>query len=153
MADKTLWVLSFSKQELSRTQRTALEKLMNFCERSTTIPRATIIAGVEAALRKARDVQQADRARATVASILSRSKPPRPNTSREERKALEKLRKNEEIVILPADKGTSVVILDKEEYDRTAMDILQKAPFKKLQKDPTRRNENRVNDRLRREYY
>ena len=149
-ADKTLWVLNFSKQELSRTQRTALEKGMNFSERSTTIPRATIIAGVEAALRKARDVRQADRARATVASILSRSKPPRPNTSREERKALEELRKNKDIVILPADKGTSVVILDKEEYDRKAMDILQKAPFKKLQKDPTRRNENRVNDRLRR---
>ena len=40
-------------------------------------------------------------------------------------------------------------MLDKEEYDK-AMDILGKAPFKKLKKDPTNRNENRVNNRLKR---
>ena len=41
---------------------------------------------------------------------------PRFNTTRKERQALQQLKKNEDIVIKPADKGGAIVILNKEDY-------------------------------------
>ena len=55
---------------------------------------------------------------------------------------------NKEIVILPADKGNATVIPDTADYERKALDLLSHPPFRKVKRDPTRRNETRVNDRL-----
>ena len=148
--DKSRWVVNLSKHKLTATERKVLERGLNFSDCPNKIPRDSIVAAVESALQNCKDKQRAERARATVASILTTAKPPKSNTSKEERDAMNDLQKNEKIIILPADKGTATVILDKQDYEDKAMEILAKPPFKRLNKDPTKRNENRVNDRLRR---
>ena len=50
------------------------------------------------------------------AHTLRRAKPPKPNITNEEYRALKELRKNDQIVILKVDKGGATVILNKEEY-------------------------------------
>ena len=47
---------------------------------------------------------------------LQNSKPPKDNLSKDERKALKELQSDTSIVILPADKGRSIVILNHEDY-------------------------------------
>ena len=148
--NKTRWVLNFSKHNLTELERKALERGLNFSDCHSKIPRESIIAGVEAALRKCKDEKRAEKARSTIASLLATAKPPTPTTTKEERDALHSLSKDEGIVILPADKGNATVILDKDEYEQKAMEILAKPPFRKLKRDPTKRNESRVNDGLKR---
>ena len=147
---KSRWVLNFSKRNLTEPEWKTLERGLNFSDCPSKIPREGIVAGVEAALRKCNNEKRAEKARATIASVLATAKPPAHNTTKKERDALHSLSNDEDIVILPADKGKATVILDKEEYEQKAMDILTKPPFKKLNRDPTKRNENRVNNGLKR---
>ena len=150
LPDKSRWVLNLSKHRLTDTERTALERGFNFADTPKTIPKDNIVAGVEAALRKCNDEREAERARSAIANILRSAKPPKSTTTAKEHKAFRNLMDNECITILPADKGNATVVIDTDEYERKAEDILGKPPFKKIARNPTRRNEKRVNDGLKR---
>ena len=60
--------------------------------------------------------EEVDTIRAKVNFTLQTSKPPKDNLSKDERKALKVLESDTSIVILPADKGQSTVILNREDY-------------------------------------
>ena len=115
---KEKWVLNFSTHELTEAERKALERGLNFSDCPSKIPRENIIAGVESALQKCKDKQGAEKARGAIASVLATAKPPKQTATKEERKAIQALRQNKNIVILPADKGKATVVLDKVEYDQ-----------------------------------
>ena len=128
-SEKKSWVLNFSKHELTEAEKSTLERGLNFSHCPSKIPRENIIAGVESALIKCKDKQKAERVRATVASVLNTTtRPQKSNTSKEEREALRTLQTNDQIIILPADKGNATVILDKDEYERKARDIYALTP-------------------------
>ena len=147
---KSNWIVNLSKHQLTDAEKSALERGLTFSEGPTRIPREEIIAGVEAALCECGDSNRAERARATVASMLSTTKPPKSNIPVEERQALKSLKENKQITILPSDKGRATVILDTEVYEEKAFQLLKNPPFREVQKDPTRRNETRVNNCLKR---
>ena len=63
---------------------------------------------------------------------------------------LKRLHKNEKIVILRADKGNSVVIVNKDDYMNGIMDVINdRSKFKKLSTDPTLTRENKLQRFLR----
>ena len=76
-----------------------------------------IIAAMEATSQKL-DQSTADALRLAFCGALQQAKPPKPNLSFHQRRALWELGKDESIVILHADKGRSTVILDREDYTR-----------------------------------
>ena len=147
---KGCWVMNLSKHQLTEAEEEVLRRGLNFAEAPRVIPRSEIIVGVEAALRKCKEEDKADRARATIAGILKRAPRPIPNVTPDERAAVTSLRKNTDITILPADKGNTTVIMDTTEYEEKVLAILSKNPFRQLNKDPTRTNERRVNETLKR---
>ncbi len=56
-----------------------------------------------------------------------------------EREAIKSLRADKDIMILPADKGRAVVVMDKKEYKEKANKLLSdEKTYKKEKKDPTR---------------
>ena len=59
------------------------------------------------------------------------------NITREERKALVELRKDKSKIILTADKGVSLVVMDREEYIRKAQELLDQPANKPIPNDPT----------------
>jgi len=64
------------------------------------------------------------------------AKPPVPNISKEEKLALDKLRKDTSIQILPADKGRATVIMDKDDYETRVKDMLEdEKTYGKLNRD------------------
>ena len=65
------------------------------------------------------------------------SKPPKENLPKDERKALKELQCDTLIVILPADKCRSTVILNREEYLEKCMVHINNGPYQLLKKDPT----------------
>ena len=65
------------------------------------------------------------------------------------RKIVKELSKRNDIVILKADKGRGVVILDRRKCSKKCSDILNTTQFQKLDKDPTKTMERKVQNILR----
>lgn len=86
-------------------------------------------------------IAEAESLRGEIVNILRKAKPPTPNISKEESRALDKLRKESSIQILPADKGRATVVMEsKEEYETKVTDMLKdEKTYEKLNKDPTPR--------------
>ena len=92
----------------------------------------------------------AEEARARIACLIKGAKIPKRNVSEEEWKAISSLRKDKDGVIIEVDKGNATVVMDSIDYDKKAMELIGKHPFKQLARDPTSKNEKRVNDLLKR---
>ncbi|KAH6931127.1 hypothetical protein HPB50_022271 [Hyalomma asiaticum] len=81
-----------------------------------------------------------DEARTRVVGVLSKLQRRRKVDPLlpEERRALKKLCDNERIVILPADKGNATVVLNKLDYEKKMLRMLEdKETYKPLNRDPT----------------
>ena len=102
--DKNKWVINLSSRPLTDAEVSLLEKGLNFAVTPTTIPATEIVAKVETAIRTL-DSEQADTIRRTVNSVLQRAEPPKPNITKEMHEALNNLKQDDSIMILPADKG------------------------------------------------
>ncbi|XP_072048616.1 uncharacterized protein [Amphiura filiformis] len=60
------------------------------------------------------------------------------NLSKDEKRALQDLKKDENIMILPADKGKSTVVLDKDTYEEKVNNMLNdEKTYQELKSDPT----------------
>ena len=76
---------------------------------------------------------------AEINGILRKGKMPKPNLNKEERIALNQLRKDKDRFILTVDKGFVMVVLDREDYNSKARDLLKTPAYKEIPKDPTNR--------------
>ena len=113
-----------------------LTKCFNLSITSKTLANKDMIATIEDAVKDL-EKEQADTIRAKVSLTLQNSKLPQDNLSRNERKALKGLQSDTSIVILPVDKGRSIVILNREAYFEKCMDHINNGPYQLLKKDPT----------------
>ena len=82
--------------------------------------------------------------RAEIKAAIKRSHPPRPNITREEQRALRELKKDDTRVILTADKGVCLVVLDKETYIEKAEELLKDKTYKTIPTDPTNKLKNKL---------
>ncbi|XP_046407443.1 uncharacterized protein LOC124172079 [Ischnura elegans] len=104
-----------------------------------------IITGVENALRKLRK-SEADEIREEVSHIIRKARPPRPNLTRAEREAICELRKIDDSLILPADKGNATVIISEEDYRKKVCGLLDDPTYKELNSDPTAKIQRNIKD-------
>ena len=63
--------------------------------------------------------------RGEIKAILKKTPPSKSNITKEEHQALRQLKKDENRMVLTADKGVSLVVLDKEDYIQKAEGLLQ----------------------------
>ena len=82
--------------------------------------------------------------RGEIKSILRNIQPPKPNLSKEEAKAIQEVKRDKEKIILTADKGVSMVVMDKEEYINKSEDLLKQHTYRELTTDPTNKYKNRL---------
>ena len=137
---KEKWIVNNSSRVLSEREKEVLSKGLNFSPAPTRIPIPEIIVAVEEGLRKVISTVDNDKnvARKTIIGVLSKTKIPATNITLEERKALKELKKDESIIILPADKGKATVILDRKEYDEKISAMLSDTKtYKGLKRDPS----------------
>ena len=109
-----------------------------------------IVAKIEGALSLCEDEGKAETARAAIANVIRNARQPKSNVRKSEWEALASLREDTTRVVLEADKGNATVVMDVVDYDRKVLEIIEKHPFKQLTRDPTRKNERRVNEGLKR---
>ncbi|XP_068716948.1 uncharacterized protein [Montipora capricornis] len=87
------WVLNISSKPLTDTEKSALQKGMNFAIAPKKIPTAEFVAAVEDSITKLLAEEKLT-VRARVSEVLSRAHPPTSNIPSSEMKALQDLRKD-----------------------------------------------------------
>ena len=80
---------------------------------------------------------KAEELRGEIKSVLKKIQAPKHNITGEERKAIDELRKYKTRIILTMDKGVSMVVMDRDDYNRKAEDILHQSAYKPIPNDPT----------------
>ena len=134
---KEKWVKNLSKRELSDTERNVLSKGAGFAVVPKQIPYNDYIIATERAC-KVLDKGQADALRGEITEILIEAEQPKSNPTKSETKAKHDLRNDESIVVLPADKGKCLVVMDKQEYIQKMEDKLKdQTTYKPINGDPS----------------
>ena len=145
---KQRWIKNLSSKELSELERRGLQHGLKFAVVPNRIPTAEIIASVEEGIFQLDDDDKR-LVRAEVSSILRRAKLPPKNMDSNVFKALLALRKDPERIILSADKGNCVVVMDKIEYREKALSLLSdKNTYTVLKSDPTGKTQRDLNAKL-----
>lgn len=112
------------------------------------MPILQLIVAIESGLSRVQGPAATD-ARNRIVGILRGSRPPSRNLSPDEAKALRNLREDNAILVLPADKGRAMVVLDRSDYDEKIHDLLSdEQTYVVLRRDLTQALERRMNKLL-----
>ena len=125
-----------SKCQLTASEKTVLNKGLNFATTIKQIPYLDLIAPIEEAALNIPQAQE-DELRWKVRQVLEKSKPPNPNITKEERLAIKSLQCDESIIILLANKGNATVVMDRVEYFNKLADLIENSGYCKVKKNPT----------------
>ena len=137
------WVMNLSKIPLTEAQENLLAHGPNLAITPRSPPIGEYIAVVEQTCQNLAQ-GEAEELRAEVKAVLKKCQPPKTNITKEEQKALRELKKGTNRVILTADKGTCLVVMDREEYIKKAEDLLKEDTYKILTEDPTNKQKNKL---------
>ena len=143
------WVINLSKTELTEVQKSVLSKGPNFAISPANVPNLDYITAIETMCSKLKEEDAAE-LRGEINVVLTKGKVPKPNLNKEERIALNQLRKDKDRIILTADKGVVMVVLDREDYNNKARDLLNTPAYKEIPKDPTNKIKAQLITKLRR---
>ena len=141
------WVRNLSNTPLTEVKTKVLAHGPNF----TVVPRCPPVGEYISAIEHAcNQLQQgkAEELRGEVKSILKKIQAPKHNITGEERKVIDELRKDKSRIILTADKGVSMVVMDRDDYNRKAEDIPHQSAYKPIPNDPTNKYKNKLNSLL-----
>ena len=86
----------------------------------------------------------ADELRGRIKTILKKAKTPRQNITKEERKAIGELKRDNNRLFLTADKGVALVVMDKEDYVQKARELLDQPTYRNISSDPTTKYKNKL---------
>ena len=112
------WVRNISSRPLDKTETQVLSYGLKHSVAPKHIPTEAIVSSVEAVLSRQRELSESakDNIRSRIASTIQSSSLTDSNLTKDERQALKRLKTDENIVILPADKGRVTVVMDKTDY-------------------------------------
>ena len=82
---------------------------------------------------------KAEELRGEIKSVMKRIHPTRSNITKGERKAIEELRKDNTKIVVTADKGVAMVVMDRDDYHQKADALLEESTYRPISNDPTNR--------------
>ena len=141
--EKEKWVINISSKPLTPDQEKLLAHGPNYAIVPKELPIAQYVAAVENACTKLEEGKE-EEFRVQVKSAIQKIKQPRPNLTRGERRAISELKKDESRMILTADKGVVLVVLNTEDYIKKAEDLLNQNTYRVLTSAPTMRLKNKM---------
>ena len=81
--------------------------------------------------------QDVEGLRADIIGLLRRAQVPKPNLNKAEVKAPAELKRDKDRIILTADKGVAMVVLDRENYTEKVENLLAQPAYRTKDRDPT----------------
>ena len=82
--------------------------------------------------------------RGEVKSLLRKNHNVKPNISREEHQVLREMKRDKNRMVLTADKGVLLVVLDQEDYTAKSEELLNQSNYRILKTDPTTKHKNKL---------
>ena len=80
-------------------------------------------------------------------SILRKAKVPKSNLTSQEKIGLSNLKTDKDRLILTADKGVAMVIMDKEDYNNKVQELLAQLAYRSIPWDPTNKIKAQTNNK------
>ena len=142
------WVINLSKTNLTEGQISVLAKGPNFAIAPRHIPNLDYITAIEPVCHKLKE-EDAGELRADINSLLRRTQVPKSNLTKQESVGLAQLKKDKDRVVLTADKGVSMVVMDKEDYIKNAESLLVQPAYRTIDRDPTSKIKSKLITKLR----
>ena len=144
LADKTsLWVKSLSTKPLTGTQECLLAHGPKFATSSKHPPIGEYIATIQQVCSKLNQ-REAEELRVEAKKVLKKAQRPPANITKEEFKAINELKGDDNRMIFTTDKGVALVVFDKADYIKKAEELLNKPTYKKIPEDPTDRQKTKL---------
>ena len=119
----TKWGIILSSKPLTQAQRSVLAKGPNFAVSPRHPPNLEYIIAIESACTKLSQ-QDAKELRADINQVLKSSHPTKPNLTKAQTLALRELKRDRHHIVLTADKGVAMVIIDRQDYINKANCLL-----------------------------
>ena len=132
-----------SKTPLNEVQERALAHGPNFAIATKEPPVNEYISQIEKVCQQLKQ-GKAEELRGEIKQIFKKIQLSKPNITKEEAKAIQELKRDKERVILTADRGVSMVVMDQEEYIQKSEELLHQPTYKELPSDPTTKHKNRL---------
>ena len=147
ICEEEFW--SSCPRDLTDSEQSVLEKGLNFAVSSKRIQVTDIITATESAIKHAKlQPTTAEELRQRVSASILSAKTPRNNLTKNEYRALDSLKKDKSITVLPADKGRCTV-LNSKDYDQKAKALLSDTKtYALLKRDPTGSIKTKVTNNL-----
>ena len=136
------WVQNISKTPLTQVQEKLLSHGPNFVIVPKEPPTPEYIATIEKACQKL-PTAKVEELRGEVKAILKKKTNYKPNITKVEHWAIKELRRDNTMMVLTTDKGVSMVVMDKEDYNTKSEELLQPPTYQILNTDPTNRHKNK----------
>ena len=140
------WVINLSNTPLTTHQERLLSRGPKFVIRPRKPPVREYVAAVEQACTRLNQGEADElhvEVKKTIKKAQNRSKTP-SNITKDEFKALKELKEDSDRVILTADKGVTLVIMEKKDYIQKAEELLNTTTYKKIPEDPTNKQKNKL---------
>ena len=143
--DKTKkWVINLSSIPLTKEQESLLAHGPNFAITPKKPPVGHYITNIEKACQSL-DTNMAEELRSEVYRVLRKPHPLKPNLKKEEMIAMKQLKTDKNHMVLTADKGVALVVMDTVDYIRKAKEILEDTnTYRVIYTDPTSRLKNKL---------
>ena len=132
-------VRNISKTPLTEAQECLLAHGPNFVIVPKEPPICEYISATEKAFQQLMQ-GKAEELRGEIKSILKK----KPNISKEEYQAWKEIKNDNTRMVLTADKGVSMVVMDREGYIQKSDELLQQPTYKILTTDPTTKHKNKL---------
>ena len=117
------WVRNLSSTPLTQDQVKALSNGPNYVIVPKVPPVGEYITTIENVCNQLQQ-GKVEELRGEIKTVLKKIQLPWPNITKEERKAIEELRRDKNRIILTADKGVSMVVMDRDDYNNKAEELL-----------------------------
>ena len=116
----------------------------NFAVTAKNLPILEYITSIEVTYQNLNN-SEGEELRSDVYRALRHSNPPKPNLRKEEMKALKQLKTDKDHMVLTADKGVAMVVIDRQEYIQKARALLEDTnTYRPIPSDPTTKLKNKL---------
>ena len=144
------WVINLSSIPLTKEQESLLAHGPNFANTPKKPPLGDYISNIEKVCQSL-DTNLAEELRSEVYRVLRKSHQLKPNLKKDEMIALKQLQTDKNCMVLTADKGVALVVIDRVDYIKKAKEILEDTnTYRVIHTDPTSRLKNKLINILRR---
>ena len=137
------WVRNFSKTPLTDGQQCLLSHGPNFVIVPREPPTCKYIVATEKVCQQLTQ-GKVEEQRGEVKSLLRKDHKTKPNIPRDEHQVLREIKRDNTRMVLTADKGVSLVVLDSEDYTAKSEELLHQPNYKILKADLTNKYKNKL---------